>query len=220
LPTGTDLEHEARRFAAQVSELLNGTITTGVKLSAVLHPDGTCWVGRGVTRRNFELQSIPISIRQRKPRCFLMVAYVLQWDPEGTFLAVRKSNYGLHLDGSLRVTLLHYDYERSPGNDYPAAHLQVIGQSDGFDSLSNCTKELGRFHFPVGGRRFRPTLEDLIEFLVVEGLVDSYANWRTVLLEHRGRWERLQLQAAVRRDSEAAADALTDLGWICTAPPE
>jgi hypothetical protein len=81
-------------------------------------------------------------------------------------------------------------------------------------------RTLGRFHFPVGGRRFRPTLEDLIEFLVVEGLVDSYANWRTVLLEHRGRWERLQLQAAVRRDSEAAADALTDLGWICTAPPE
>jgi hypothetical protein len=38
--------------------------------------------------------------------------------------------------------------------------------------------ELGRLHFPVGGKRFWPCLEDLVEMLIVEGLVSGRDGWQ------------------------------------------
>jgi hypothetical protein len=40
----------------------------------------------------------------------------------------------------------------------------------------------------MAGRRYRPTLEDFIEFLVLEGLAEARSGWRDVL--DAGRWTR------------------------------
>jgi hypothetical protein len=63
----------------------------------------------------------------------------------------------------------------------------------------------------VGGRRYRPTLEDVIEFLVIENLADARDGWADVLACHRKAWERLQLSAAIRADPGTARDVLTDM---------
>jgi hypothetical protein len=53
---------------------------------------------------------------------------------------------------------------------------------------------LDRLHFPVGGRRFRPILEDVIEFLIVERLARARDGWADVLSQERDRYYGIQLQ--------------------------
>jgi hypothetical protein len=71
-----------------------------------------------------------------------------------------------------------------------------------------------KLHFPVGGRRYRPSLEDVIEFLIVERLVDARDGWQTVLAREREAFRRLQLRAAIRRDPETTMSALKNLGLV------
>jgi hypothetical protein len=80
-------------------------------------------------------------------------------------------------------------------------------------------RPLEKFHVPVGGRRFRPSLEDFIEFLHAEKLLPTlHHGWREVLAETRGDWLRRQLQAAVRNDPDIAAEQLVSMGYEVTGP--
>lgn len=182
-------------------------------MSAVLGPGDTSWVGYGIGKRDLTPKGIPVTLGGA-PRCYLLVAYILRLDDEGVYLTVAKSNYGLYLDEALDEMLLHYDYDRDPGNAYPIAHLQFSGVSPAIQQLCNrasVAKELKDLHFPVGGKRYRPTLEDLLEFLIVEDLAVARPDWRQHLEGHRGEWERRQLKAAVRRDPESAREVLATL---------
>ncbi len=62
-----------------------------------------------------------------------------------------------------------------------------------------------------GGRRFRPALEDVIEFLVDEQLVRPREGWLGALDRSRREFREIQLRAAVRRDPEVARQALMGL---------
>jgi hypothetical protein len=220
-----DIEAEARAFAAEVNDLLNRTITDGMRLSAVIahHGATTVHVGRGIGRQNFHVDLIPITLGYKAPSAHLYAAYVLMADPEEEYLTVSKSQYGLYADDDRREMLVHWDYDRSPKNAYAAAHVQVNGSCEHFDNLTQSQRDAGRacpnrplrdFHFPVGGRRFRPTLEDVIEFLAVEGLADTRPDWERAVQEHRNDWERRQLQAAVRRHPDVAISQLREDGHI------
>jgi hypothetical protein len=129
-------------------------------------------------------------------------------------LVTERSSFGLYLDQELDRNVFHYDYARDPSNPYPVAHLQVAAASPTFDEL--CQRldrdvELARLHFPVGGRRFRPCLEDLVEMLIIEGLVTGRDGWQSATTEHRAWFHRIQLKAAVRDDPDAARQELRRL---------
>lgn len=79
------------------------------------------------------------------------------------------------------------------------------------NDLLNGTVTDGVLHLPVDGRRFRPTLEDLIELLIVEQLVDARPGWKELVEQGRAGFQRIQLAAAVRSDRSTATDALHDL---------
>ena len=78
--------------------------------------------------------------------------------------------------------------------------------SDFFGTLNDpkCDpgRPLGALHFPVGGKRFRPCLEDVIEFLAVERIVQKKDGYEKLLEAGRERFRRNQLMAAMRRDPE------------------
>lgn len=220
-----DLEAEARGFAAEVSNLLNRTVTDGIRLTAVIarRQSTTVHVARGIGRRDFSVKSLPLTLGNKPPAAYLFAAYILKADPEDAYLAVHKSQYGVYLDEDMTKMLVHWDYEREPATTYAAAHVQVNGECEHFNELTALARNSGRecpdrplrdFHFPVGGRRFRPTLEDVVEFLSVEGLVDVRPGWEDVIREHRERWEDRQLQAAVRRHPQVAIRQLQEDGYI------
>jgi hypothetical protein len=171
-------------------------------------------VGCGVTKTQFEPQCIALTLGRKPPSSYLWLGYVLQLDSEDRYLTVAKSGYALYLDPNRDDLVFHYDYEREPSHPYQPAHVQVEGETSPLCGLAErrgqAGKQLRDFHFPVGGRRYRPTLEDVVEFLVLEDLVDAHREWRDVIQEGRDEWELVQLRAAVRRNPEAALAQLRE----------
>lgn len=131
---------------------------------------------------------------------------------------VRSSVMYLSPDQDGARTLLHYDYERDKADDYPEAHLQVCATSveweDAMRSYGPRGRPLKKLHLPVGGRRFRPSVEDLIEFLVTEQLASGRPGWKRHVDQGRRRFEERQLKAAVRRNPEIALAILREEGHI------
>jgi hypothetical protein len=109
------------------------------------------------------------------------------------------------LDADLSQELLHYEYERDKNKQkgYPEAHLQVCASSEDWEIAGQKSGEdnlpLSKIHLPVGpvgGRRFRPTLEDVIECLIVEGLVEHRQNWQQALDKTRRPFPRVTTQGS------------------------
>jgi hypothetical protein len=117
--------------------------------------------------------------------------------------------------------LLHSDYERNKGDGYPEAHLQVLASSNAWDSVARLDGEhpsLHQLHLPVGGRRFRPILEDLIDFLVYERLVHTHPQCESTIVARRNEFYDKQLRAAVRRDPGPAVEQLREQGYRIQEP--
>lgn len=201
----------ATEFAAQLSDTLNGTVTDGVRLSAVPVPaKKMVYVGAGVGRQDLTPRTgFRLRRADGRPAVYMLVSYRLRADDEHSYLTVQNSVVALALDQNMGHELMHVDYERDKPNDYPEAHLQLVATSDEWKRLSP-GKPLERLHLPVGPRRFRPSLEDVIEFLIREGLADGRNGWRDIVDTRREAFQLLQLRAAIRRHPDVAREALAD----------
>jgi hypothetical protein len=111
---------------------------------------------------------------------------------------------------------------QSFSNEFPEAHIHIHGESD---VLGGVLRASGRdkdkpadLHLPVGGRRFRPCLEDIIEFCILERLVTARDGWQDALNSSREKYRDQQLRVAVRRNPATAAETLRSGGWQVTAP--
>lgn len=219
-----DLEAQARAFAAQTSELLNGTVADGIRISSITAPSGATVMGRGVTRATPDPQPIPLGMSGKK--CvWLYLQHSFGWDPEQVYLTMTQSTLSLYSSEGMddEHLVLGMDYIREPTNRYPGSHLHVHGDRDDLERIylgdDRDSRKLRDLHLPVGGKRFRPTLEDMIEFVITEEMAVPRLGWDAVLADHRQRWFTIQLKAAVRREQNLAADALKEAGWSLTPPP-
>lgn len=203
---------QARAFAERIADLLNRTVANGIRLTAVLDQrSGECRISSGITTANFDSSSIALSLDQRSPSCYLDLVHRLRLDPEGQHLTDERSRYALYRDRALGEPYFRYEYKRG-NTPHSEVHLHVIGDLDA--GLPTGVRPLRKLHLPLGARRFRFTLEDLVEFLVVEHFAVPRPGWETAVQEHRQRWNELQLRAAVRRDPEVALDALRQEGRV------
>jgi hypothetical protein len=211
--TGTDrrLAALSRGFAESVQGVLNATICNNVRIGTFVSTDPSLvTIGYGVGKSSVDAARFPVASKPGKPQCWLKVGYCLYMDPSGDYLAVDKSSIAAYAADDDKMSLCHFDYERGK-RGYPEAHLQIQGKSSALAAWSGKPRrELERLHFPTGGRRYRPALEDVIEFLIVEGLAGSKAGWRDVLNAQRENYWRIQLRAAIRRDPWTALAAVGD----------
>jgi hypothetical protein len=211
-----DLRAQAGQFAKQLTDLLNRTITDNVRIKSIFRREvRRAWVGHGITQQvPWPGRAIPIRKAGGKPRCWLHMQYTLHLDDDG-YLTVIESTFALHLsEDPASPSVFHYDYNRDPPTLYPEAHVQVSGSSWTLATLGDRLGrrwELGQLHFPVGSRRYRPCLEDVVEFLIVEEIAEGREGWQEAVSEHRAAFHRTQLAAAVRRDPDTARQALTEL---------
>lgn len=206
---GLDLLAESRAFAERLSSVLNSTIATGVRLSAVETNRGEVLVGCGVSKRDVDPCAFQLNRGPAGQSLWMLVSYRLGPDTEREHLQVSTSVIALTADLEGKSELLHFDYEREKRDDYPEAHLQVVASSEAWDAIS--PRPLRRLHLPVGGRRFRFTLEDVAEFLIREKLVSPSRLATSTITAHRAMFERDQLRAAIRRDPQTARDYLAGL---------
>ncbi|WP_252342150.1 hypothetical protein [Rhodococcus sp. 14-2483-1-2] len=175
-------------------------------------------VGYKLDRYNLDAQvGVPLSIGG-EPSLFLGIQMRLECDDEQKYLMVTSSVLVLSVDADLEQTLLHYDYEREKSHGYPEAHVQINATSPDWEL--SCTRSDGnvralrKLHLPVGGRRFRPTLEDFIEFLILEKLTLGREGWERSIKITRDEFHHRQLKAAIRRNPALARQCLIDEGLL------
>jgi hypothetical protein len=216
LGTALNLRAEGQRFCDELSDLLNGTICTGIRIVSVVtqHPHPRVVIGYRISPQDQITTGIPLIAGRGAPRLYMGLSMRLEADVEHRYLMVTSSVMILALDPELSKTLVHYDYEREKADGYPEAHIQICATSPEWETVGAiCGGEKGRalerLHLPVGPRRFRPSVEDLIEFVVAERIVPAKQKaWRTVLNASRERFRVQQLRAAVRRDPATAIAVL------------
>jgi hypothetical protein len=208
------LRRLAADFASQIQRLLNATICNNIRINSVLVRPGTVVVAHKLERKLLESRPIPVGQHHGKPLCWLDLTYRLCWDEGEDYLTVQSSFLAIYAPDRQKSVLCHFDYERTKQDGYPESHLQVHGTSTALEAWKLSDKRgLDKLHFPTGGRRFRPTLEDVIDFLVAERLVpDLSENGRNELEAGRERFRVIQLRAAIRRDPDTARQALRDFG--------
>ncbi|WP_019059930.1 hypothetical protein [Streptomyces prunicolor] len=210
-----NLRDQTIRFANEIKGLLNGTITQYVQIKAVALSTGDdrlFILGNRVSKETMTAERFQLKPRAPKAELWMDVSFQLRLDAEREHLMVHKSFFGVFGSKDAKHGLCHYDYERDKADGYPDAHLQVDAHSDLFTGLNDPKCDAGRslaqLHFPVGGKRFRPCLEDVIEFLVVERLVEARDGYEKLLEAGRERFRKNQLMAAMRRDP-ATVEAFT-----------
>lgn len=223
MPSADLLASLARGFASKIQDLLNATVCDGSGISAVVSADpNLVLVGHGLTKQSLVTEPFPVKIGRRKATCWLDVSFRMCLDDASRYLTVVSSFFGIYADDPERSCLCHFDYERDkPG--YPEAHLQVPGESTALAGMTGQakTRSLDRLHFPVGGRRFRPILEDVFEFLIVERFARPRDDrWVDVLKREREEYYTIQLRAAIRRNPEVAKQALSGIGLTSQVVPQ
>lgn len=223
------LRGQAEAFAERLTKLLNGTMTAGADVTVVMM-DGSAIIalGRAETagtalRRSLVPCSTAAEQEEReKAALWLRASYSVEMDAEDEHMQVATSVFGLCVNPQTGLCPIRVEYDRRKTSRQPA-HVQVHGDSGAlgyaFAMAGGVPKALHKLHIPVGNRRFRPSLEDFIEFLAQEGLlVDLRPEWRNAIEVGRGDWEARQTRATVRRAPGVAADQLRSMGYVVTDP--
>lgn len=127
---------------------------------------------------------------------------------------------------------MRWDYNRNPrSKDIPLAHLHIHAHRDAWTHVmleggatsrrarkraidSSQTPTLSELHFPVGGKRFRPSLEEVLLFLISELGVSCEPQRKCVLERKQSEWEKIQARAVVRTHPDQALIVLRELGMI------
>ena len=151
----------------------------------------------------------------------LELSIACQLDSVGRYLAVEESRFGL-LATLDRTPVLRVDYRRDMYTA-PAAHIQVHAHRGALSHLLSQAghrfpHDMSALHIPVGGARFRPCLEDFIQFLIAECKFDSLPSWQDCVRTGREQWRRHQAAAVTRDMPEEAARVLRELGYKIESP--
>lgn len=168
----------------------------------------------------------------------LRVTYHCTLDGSGEFLKVVSSQFSVHY-GASSEPLVRYEYVSDIHSRHtPTAHLQLHGNNELYAALSMSGRNSKRgertqrriakgaypgsqnVHFPLGGPRFRPCLEDVLEVLIDQFGVKAADGWETAVAAGRKTWRLRQTAAAVRDAPVVAADALSQLGYTVSPPKE
>ena len=159
----------------------------------------------------------------------LEVTIKLTLDHSGEFLRVQKSQMRVYPEGG-SLPVFRYEYEEAKeSGPLPAAHFQVHGRHPDLEGLMSAAGRLksrssggsgipnvADLHFPVGGTRFRPCLEDVLEMLIQEFRVDPLPDKETALLAlaaGRQDWRERQLRTSIRDNPAVAVDQVRRLGY-------
>lgn len=211
------LQAMAETFADEVADVLNGTIVEGVSVAARVAGDGARFTVGPVDSDTGLPRKMELTVGEHAS-VRLEVSYSCAWDSAHEYLMVDRSGFNVSV-GQIKEPLIRFEYVRD--RIFAPAHIQVHGESGALGVHLGAIGAGGHpklqiLHLPVGGKRFRVCLEDVIEFLIKEFHVTPHPEWQTALEEGRERWYRFQLGAAVRSYQEAAVDVLESLGYTIT----
>lgn len=214
------MERKAGEFAAQVNHTLKAFLGCDHNL---MHVDAS---GGRVVVKTVESEGLVLNVRGL-PVFRLGARYYCELNQGNKYLAVEGSVFTVfHL--AITEPMFRYDFIRRPKGDIPSAHINMHGESkalsqamedSGQNKRTNRRRKGGfgpvpsQLHLPLGGPRFRPALEDVLEMLVVEFGIDCALGWQSSLREGRSLWRDTQLRAAISDNPGAAVEAIQEMGY-------
>lgn len=233
----SSLDDEAAGFAGRLDRLLQGTVSSDVRFGVVSVGDDR----RKIGPEPFELELnkgasgfslIPLVRKCDDPEQPAVVGFKVEFDVtmdgDGHHLMVARSAFGLWVrpdKGRRMRPVFRVEYDRD-ARAKPPAHVHLHAESVElgwvYGSARKPLPRMEEIHFPVGGRRFRPTVEELLLFLDREDLFTDWANdqWRTHIEASQQDWEQRQARATVRRFPEEAASQLASMGYTVAKSDE
>lgn len=130
-----------------------------------------------------------------------------------------------------RTPLVRLEYDARMRHGAPISHWQIhaergamshlLGRAHAADPIQvSRPHDFSSLHFPLGGERFRPCLEDMVQFLIEDCGVDATPGWKEAIETGREKWRRIQLRSVVRDAPEDAASVLRHLGYVVEGPAE
>lgn len=200
------LAAEAERFAEDIADLIAKTVSDDPPIRALARGNRLVVAPFGDTG---ERVNIPLVVKGQH-RLDLRIEYLCTWDFAGRYLAIDKSEFALKVP-HLREALIRFDYVRD--HSWSPAHIQLHAESSALGWLhaftgTNKPPRVQELHLPVGGRRLRPSLEDVLDFVIRDLAVDPKPQATARIAEGRARWRRLQVNALIRdviKDDPATA---------------
>lgn len=224
------LEEESDAFARQISEAVSAFVGKTVPFKA------TSSGSRFVVSDDTDGIVIPVG---QVGSSALEVTYRCELDGSGHYLKVLSSKVAVYAGRRPKGDpLFRYEYVHDQGDGLPAGHLHVHAHRDQFTrvmtlaAVSGASRRqaapdaelesarMSRIHFPTGGHRFRPTLEDVLQMIEEEFGAIPGKTWPEVLRANRVQWRRHQTGAAVRDCPSEAVRVLEELGYVVTPPSE
>lgn len=211
-------------FGQEVQDILDDVLRYGADATEnerqiKVLPFGTHYVVRSGPKE--KLDGIPLFANGKRV-AKLEVEFRCELDTSSDFLAVRKSKVQL---ASCRKEdpLFRLDYQHD-AQTVPTAHWNIHAERGAVSALlatanPGHTGRLSKVHFPVGGTRHRPCLEDALDLLIREFNVDVHPDATTAIQAGRERWRIIQTKVLVRDAPELAAGVLRKLGYKVD-PPE
>lgn len=170
-------------------------------------------------------------------------------DRTGQWLKVERSSFGVFLSKRPGRPLFRYDFHGDYGDSLPKAHIHfqadhpdmnpTQGMRDTEESLThlgdgskrarrrtNHRKEpkVSDLHFPVGGTRFRPALEEILIMMLEEyGVVPetlSPVEAKKELRRSLSEWRFAQARSVIRDTPHLALDFFEAEGFQVVADPQ
>jgi hypothetical protein len=224
MPEGRPLQDVAQDFAAELADTVSRFLDRECSFTSTAISNGRFVVA------DKDGDGIPLHINGEQ-LLVLSVDIRCHWDSRETYLAVEQSSFKVFAGSQSGEPLFRYEFLRDPQNaNVPCAHLQIGAHRDEFThalgyggSSRRSRKRAGippgkaprivDVHFPLGGPRFRPCLEDILAMTREEFGIDTAKGWQKVVNEGRRRWRLIQLASAVRDCPEEAARVLRELDY-------
>jgi len=214
----------AQAFAAELTETVQGVLPGSPSFQAML-----------VVPPHVQVSVFDPTGKIAKLPLFISGEHVGDWrlsmsvnfDHSGEYLKVIRSAFTLMMAENDSIPLVRYEFDDLM-RTAPIAHWQFHAERGAFSHLLGFARSAGKkvtpyslssLHFPVGGARMRPGVDDLLEFLVKECHFDTVETWRTSILASRDRYRRIQARTIARDMQEEVAATLVEAGWKVT-PPE
>ncbi len=231
------LAGEAEAFAARLLDLLSAVIPEeGSPLNIVVRPNpasnrvmiGPTITGTGKNPTQFDGIPLRRSVDpiDSPPPLELRLSFSLTLNDTATHMAVHSSVFGLDVGPDPQRSVrpvFRVEYVRNP-KSVPAAHIHFHAESSElgwiYGTSGSALRRFDSIHFPVGGRRFRPTIEDVLIMLDREEIFTDWKTpeWRSIVEQSRDESESRQAGAAAARFPDEAAATLRRLGYTVEAP--
>lgn len=218
---GDPLDQQVGHFAEEINSLIHDVLI-GVPdiLPGRASEQSDRWVITPVDvsgRRT----TIPLFVAEERI-AELDLSYKCRLDTHGEWLRIDSSTFAVRALVD-RTPVVRFEFLEA-AHTSPSAHLHVHAQRG---ALTHMLSKAGHptphamdsLHFPLGGTRFRPCLEDVLQMLIQEFGVDAQPDWEPRLRTGRVQWRRTQLAAAVRDCPEEAVRVLVEhLGYSVEVP--